>query len=66
MVEALIGLLILVIVLGIIYYLVSLLIDMIPMDGNFKQIAKVLLLLVFVLVLLMRVLPLLGVGWGHV
>lgn len=62
MIEALIGLLILIIILGIVLYLCMLLVDMIPMDASFKQIAKVLLILVAVLILLARALPLLGIG----
>lgn len=62
MISALITLLILIIVVGIVYYLLTLLLDMVPMDGKFKQIAKVLLLLVCILVVLMRALPLLGVS----
>ena len=62
MISTLIGLLILVIVLGIIVYLLTLVIDMLPMDGNFKQIAKVLLILIAVLIVLLRALPLIGVN----
>lgn len=61
MVDALIGLIILIIVVGIVVYLLRLLINMIPMDENFKQIAWVLLLLVAILVIIARALPLLGV-----
>lgn len=62
MISALITLLILIIIVGIVYYVLTLLLDMVPMDARFKQIAKVLLLLVCVLVILMRALPLLGVS----
>lgn len=62
MVESLIALIILIIVLGIVVFLVNMLIDLIPMDGRFKQIAKVLIILVAVLILLMRALPLIGVA----
>jgi hypothetical protein len=62
MVESLIALIILIIVLGIVVFLVNMLIDLIPMDGRFKQIAKVLIILVAVLILLMRALPLIGVS----
>lgn len=61
MVESLIALIILIIVLGIVVFVINMLIDLIPMDGRFKQIAKVLLILVAVLILLMRALPLIGV-----
>ena len=64
MVEALIGLVILIIVVGIVLYLLRLLINLIPMDENFRQIAWVLVILVAVLIILARVLPLLGVHTG--
>lgn len=62
MIESLISLIILLIVLGIVVFLVNMLIDLIPMDGRFKSIAKVLVILVAVLFLLHRTLPMLGVG----
>jgi hypothetical protein len=65
MVESLIALIILIIVLGIVVFLINMLIDLIPMDGRFKQIAKVLLILVAVLILILRALPLIGVSTGH-
>jgi hypothetical protein len=46
MIETLIYLIIALIVIGIVLYLLNMIIDMIPMDARFKQIAKVLLLLV--------------------
>lgn len=61
MIDGLIALLIIVIVVGIVFWLLSLLIDMLPIEGNFKQIAKILLILICVLVVLARALPLLGV-----
>lgn len=61
MVSTLIGLIVLIIVIGIVVYLLKMLIDLIPMDERFKQIAWVLILLVAVLIILARVLPLLGV-----
>ena len=65
MIESLITIIILVIVLGIVVYLINMLIDLIPMDPRFKQIAKVLLILVAVLILILRALPLIGVSTGH-
>jgi membrane protease YdiL (CAAX protease family) len=65
MVESLIALIILIIVLGIVVFVINMLIDLIPMDGRFKQIAKVLLILVAVLILIARALPLIGVSTGH-
>lgn len=62
MLNGLIALLVVIIVVGIVAYLISLLIDMLPLDGRFKQIAKVLVMLIAVLIVLMRALPLLGVS----
>lgn len=62
MTAALIALIITIIVVGIVLYIVTLLLDMLPMDANFKQIAKVLCVLVAVLIVIVRALPLLGVA----
>jgi hypothetical protein len=62
MIEALISLLIVVIVIGIVAALIVWLIDMLPVDGRFKQIARVLVMVIAVLIILMRALPLLGVS----
>lgn len=62
MTSALIALIVVVIVVGIVLYLATLLIDMIPMDGKFKQIAKILLILVAILIVIDRALPLLGIA----
>lgn len=62
MLEGLIGLLVVLIVVGIIAALIIYLIDMLPIDVRFKQIARVLVILIAVLVILMRALPLLGVA----
>jgi di/tricarboxylate transporter len=62
MVDTLIGLIVLVIIVGIVVYLLSLLLDLIPMDGAFKKIAWVLILLVAALIVISRVLPMLGVS----
>lgn len=64
MIGALISLLIVVIIVGIVAYLVTLLIDRIPMDGGFKQIAKVLVILVAVLIVIMQALPLVDASLG--
>ncbi len=60
--NGLIGLLVAIIVVGIVAAIIIYLIDMLPMDGRFKQIARVLVLLIAVLVILVRALPLLGVS----
>lgn len=62
MIDALISFLILVLVLGIVVYVVKMIIDIVPMDARFKQIAWVLLLLIAVLILISRALPLLGIS----
>jgi hypothetical protein len=62
MIEALISLLIVVIVIGIVAALIVWLIDMLPVDGRFKQIARVLVMVIAVLIILLRALPLLGVS----
>jgi preprotein translocase subunit SecE len=62
MIEALISLLIVVIVVGIVAALIIWLIDMLPVDGRFKQIARVLVMVIAVLIILLRALPLLGVS----
>jgi hypothetical protein len=61
MIEALIALLITVLVVGLVAYLIIMLVDMLPIEGNFKQVARVLVMLIAVLVILARALPLLGV-----
>jgi hypothetical protein len=61
MINALITLLILVLVVGIVAWIIIYLIDMLPIEGNFKQIARVLVMLIAVLIILLRALPLLGV-----
>ena len=62
MVGDLIGLLVVIIIVGIVAAIIIYLIDMIPIDVRFRQIAKVLVMLIAVLVILMRALPLLGVA----
>lgn len=62
MISALISLIVLVIIVGIVLWLATVLIDTLPMDANFKQIAKILIVLVAVLLILARALPLLGVA----
>lgn len=59
--SALISLIVLIIVVGIVAYLIKMLIDMLPIDGRFKQIAGILVMLVAVLIILSRALPLIGV-----
>ena len=62
MISTLISLIVLIVVVGIVAYIVLLLLDMLPIEGGFKQIARVLIMLVAVLIVLMKALPLLGVS----
>lgn len=62
MVNGLIGLVVVIIVVGIVAYLVTLLVNKLPLDGRFKQVANVLIMLIAVLIILARALPLLGVA----
>lgn len=62
MVEGLIALLIVILVVGIVAAVIVYCIDMLPIDARFKQIAKVLVILIAVLIILFRALPLLGVA----
>ena len=64
MINGLIALLVVIIVVGIVAYLIKMLIDMLPLDDRFKQIAGVLLMLVAILIILAKALPLLGVSLG--
>lgn len=60
MADALIWLVVIVIVAGIVLYLARLLLNKIPMDEDFRQIAWVLLVLVAVVIVILKALPLLG------
>lgn len=60
MVEPLIALLILILVVGIVAWFVTWLIDMLPMEGRFRQIAKAIVLVIAVLIILVRALGVLG------
>ena len=62
MVESLISLIVVLIVVGIVCWIVLRLVDMLPMEANFKQIAQALVILVAVLIVLFRALPLIGVS----
>ncbi len=60
--ESLIALLVAIIVVGIVAWVVIYCIDLLPMEGPFKQIARALVMLIAVLVVLFKALPLLGVS----
>lgn len=62
MVESLIGLTITVIIVGIVALIAIKLLDMLPMEGGFKDVARLLIILVAVLVVILRALPLIGVS----
>lgn len=61
MTHGLIALLITVVVVGIILYFLLMLLDRLPMDAGFKQMAKVLLILICVLIVLFKALPLIDI-----
>jgi hypothetical protein len=61
-INTLFSLVIYIIVLGIIFWLLNYLIDNVPMDPNFKRVAKIVLLVLSVLVLIWLLLGLIGVG----
>ena len=62
MIDGLIALLVVIIVVGIIAALIVYLIDMIPIDARFKQIARILVMVIAVLIILARALPLVGIS----
>lgn len=61
MINSLITLIVIIIIIGIVVYVLHLLIDMLPIEGNFKHIVKVLILLAAVLIILAKSLPLMGI-----
>lgn len=62
MVSGLVALLIAILIVGIVAAVIVYCIDLLPIDPRFKQIARVIVLLIAVLIILMRALPLLGVA----
>ena len=64
MINGLIALLVVVIVVGIVAVLIKMLIDLLPIDDKFKQIAVILLMVIAILIILAKALPLLGVSIG--
>ncbi len=61
MIEGLIALLIVIVVVGIVAWLIIYCIDLLPIEGNFKAIARVLVMVIAVLIVLAKALPLLGI-----
>ncbi len=66
MLGTLIGLLILVIVLGVVWYCIQLLLPLIPMSEPFATIARVLVILILAMIVIYIVLQLLAAGGIHV
>lgn len=66
MIGAVIGLIILVIFLGVVWYCIQLLIPLIPMGEPFRTILRVLMILLVAVIVLYVVLQLLGLGGIHV
>ena len=62
MIHDLIVLAVLALIVGVVVYLVTLVIDRVPMDGGWKQIVKVLVWLIAALIVLLKLLALLGVS----
>ena len=62
MVGGLVSLIVLVIIVGIVLMIAKVLLDKIPMDGSFKQIAWLLMVLVAVLIVVYKALPMIGVS----
>lgn len=62
MTHELIALLILVVVIGVVAWLVLLILDQIPMEAPFKQIARALVMIVALLIVLLKLLPILGIA----
>jgi hypothetical protein len=61
MVSGLIGLIIYIIVVGLVLWLLSYIIDIVPMQPPFKQMAKTVLLVVGVLIIILILLNFIGV-----
>jgi len=62
--NTLIGLLVLMLIIGVVWYVIQTVIDLLPIDANFKRIAQIILMLIVLLVILNRALPMLGISPG--
>jgi hypothetical protein len=60
MITSLIGLIVYIIVIGVVFWLLSYLIDNLPMDENFRRIAKIVLMVVSVLIAIVLLLQFVG------
>ena len=52
---------VLIIIVGVVLYIISLLLAMVPMNAQLKQIAWVLIILVAIIIVAEKVLPILGI-----
>lgn len=59
-VSALLTLVIWLLVVGLILWIVTLVIDRVPMDATYKQVAKAIILVVGLIILLLQVIPMLS------
>jgi len=66
MIATLLGLVILVVVLGVIWWAINQLLPLIPIEEPFRTILRVLLVLILVVVVIYIIIALLGVGGIHV
>lgn len=65
MIDTLIAVIITLIIVGVVYYVVNLVLDMLPMDGRIRQIINVLLVIVLALIVISQLLPLIGGAHFH-
>jgi uncharacterized membrane-anchored protein len=66
MVTSLIGLIIYIIVIGVVFWLLSYLIDNLPMDESFRRVAKIVLMVASVLIVIVLLLQFVGAIDGGV
>ena len=61
MVGTLTSAIVLIIIVGVVLYIINLLLAMVPMNAQLKQIAWVLIILVAIIIVAQKVLPILGI-----
>ena len=61
MIEALVHILIVLVILGIVWWIVTMILDQLPIAAPFRQAVNVILLLIGLLIVLSALLPLAGV-----
>lgn len=59
MLSSVISLLISIVIIGIVCWLLMYLVDRLPMEGRFKQIARILIIVIAILAIIQRAIPLL-------